>query len=1039
MRRCRGEVQWDSLEPSLDLFFTFDGVTPIAWDGSDYIDMCFIYDGQRLEGISDVTTYMSTAYPSATLDSSNGHWLDPVSSGPLLSIDCQVAIEFTTNGAGQIAKFPVYTPTATPPSYTIRWGDGTAIETTSTNYPEHTYSSAGTYVAKLCTTTARDIAVPSSTSTFPQLYRDRITGIINWGRSGAQYTHFQRCNNITTIDPRLDPTITSMSSFAEYSSLAISDLSNLDVSNVTDFSWCFSENTGDLPSLNSWDTSNATDMDSMFSYTTIANPSIASWDTSNVVCMSDMFSETGLFNPDVSNWDVSSVEEFDYMFAWAASANPDTTLWDTSSALDMEGMFYSNPVAQPSTRNWDVSNVTTMSYMFSDTALANPDTELWDTGACIDMEFMFDQALSAQPSTRDWDVSLVESFYGTFANTLLANPDTELWDTSSCYEMRRMFYNAVSATPSTRNWDVSGVYYMYETFAGAISANPDVELWDVGLVNTFYGMFNGATSANPDVSGWVFPNATNLQSMFEGATLATPDVSSWDVSGIEQFSRLFYNATNANPDMSAWVVTSATGMNTMLDGSGCSTANYSNFLIQVGVPASPSGILLTANGISYDGTAASARSYLTGTKLWTIFDGGPAPAPDVIMPEMSFTVKEKSSVPVVKTPKSYVSRVSVNNKTSNPIKKHERKLKTLTPTGRSSSTMKGPLFFSYDGVNPVPWNNNDYVDLRMLVNNELLSGIDDVTKYMAKHYPNAELISATGEWHDDIHAGPIKAIDVALTFELFALEGQEINLPIVLQKDGGVFVDWDDSTELIIADYPTHVYDKQGIHVVKVYSNTVKHIGYYVNSGLLTSHVLKVINWGRTGATSASFPNVNSIVYIDPKFDPTITDISYFLAYNNASLVNLDDLDVSNVQNFSFAFSNNKVFDNRLTKWDTSSATNFSGMFMNAESAQPDVRFWDTSNVTSFKSMFENAYEAIPDVRKWNMSNARTIKNMFRNAVNARPMTSSWTTHNLLEMRGFVEGAIVANPDMASWDISNVADMDVEELEMIGVQHAETV
>ena len=59
--------------------------------------------------------------------------------------------------------------------------------------------------------------------------------------------------------------------------------------------------------ISNWDVSNVTDMSSMFYGCTYFNQDISGWDVSNVTDMAQMFRECRSFNQDISSWDVSKV------------------------------------------------------------------------------------------------------------------------------------------------------------------------------------------------------------------------------------------------------------------------------------------------------------------------------------------------------------------------------------------------------------------------------------------------------------------------------------------------------------------------------------------------------------------------------------------------------------------------------------------------------------------------------------------------------------------------------------------------------------
>merc|ERR1740117_859558 len=67
------------------------------------------------------------------------------------------------------------------------------------------------------------------------------------------------------------------------------------------------------------------------------NGDVSDWDVSSVTDMDVMFYEATEFNGDVSDWDVSSVTTMSWMFAYATEFNGDFSDWDVSSVTTMSG------------------------------------------------------------------------------------------------------------------------------------------------------------------------------------------------------------------------------------------------------------------------------------------------------------------------------------------------------------------------------------------------------------------------------------------------------------------------------------------------------------------------------------------------------------------------------------------------------------------------------------------------------------------------------------------------------------------------------
>ncbi len=135
------------------------------------------------------------------------------------------------------------------------------------------------------------------------------------------------------------------------------------------------------------------------------NQDISNWDISNVSDISWMFLELSSFNQDISQWNTSNVIDMSYMFGEAESFNQDLSSWDVSNVTDMSFMFgvassFNQPLA-----GWNTSNVTDMSWMFYGADSFNQDISQWNTSNVIDMSDMFEWAESFDQDLSSWDVT----------------------------------------------------------------------------------------------------------------------------------------------------------------------------------------------------------------------------------------------------------------------------------------------------------------------------------------------------------------------------------------------------------------------------------------------------------------------------------------------------------------------------------------------------------------------------------------------------------------------------------------------------------
>ncbi|WP_349351485.1 MULTISPECIES: BspA family leucine-rich repeat surface protein [unclassified Flagellimonas] len=375
-------------------------------------------------------------------------------------------------------------------NYTIDWGDGVQENLTTQN-PSHIYSQPGIYKVAI----QGNFPAISMGTLNPYLQSqvinvwESLVGIEQWGSiewKSLKYA-FAFCPNL------------------EYHAEDVPDLQN-----VQDLSGMFL--TGNLVELD-------------YNQQSVFNADLSNWDVSNITNMSAMFANAREFTSDLSNWDVSNVTDMSGMFGDAMSFNSDLSKWDVSKVTDMSGMFRRAEVFNSDLSDWNVSNVTNMASMFFGATSFNADLSSWKVDNVIDMSWMFTQAESFNSDISNWNVVNVTNMNSMFSNAILFNANISNWEVDNVTDMGSMFANAQSFNADIGGWNVGNVTDMQGMFAYAQSFNADIGGWDVSQVDDMTIMFLEAPKFDQDLENWNLESLKFAFGMFNNSGISPVNLS----------------------------------------------------------------------------------------------------------------------------------------------------------------------------------------------------------------------------------------------------------------------------------------------------------------------------------------------------------------------------------------------------------------------------------------------------------------------------------------------------------------------------------
>lgn len=121
------------------------------------------------------------------------------------------------------------------------------------------------------------------------------------------------------------------------------------------------------------DLSQCTSLRAMFQECALFNNDISNWDVSNVSDMLGMFSNSS-FNGDISNWDVGNVTNMSGMFYGNTAFNGNISNWNVSYVTDMSNMFQDATAFDQDLGGWDIGSIETMENMFDNSGMAPPNS-----------------------------------------------------------------------------------------------------------------------------------------------------------------------------------------------------------------------------------------------------------------------------------------------------------------------------------------------------------------------------------------------------------------------------------------------------------------------------------------------------------------------------------------------------------------------------------------------------------------------------------------------------------------------------------------
>ena len=250
---------------------------------------------------------------------------------------------------------------------------------------------------------------------------------------------------------------------------------------------------------------------------------------------------------------------------------------------------------------------------------------------------------------------------------------------------------------------------------------------------------------------------------------------------------------------------------------------------------------------------------------------------------------------------------------------------------------------------------------------------------------------------------------------------ESITIPITATN---VTIDWGDGTITQNGSNPSHTYEADGIHDVKIIGNfpSINFINLSNRDKIIDIKQWGNNKWATMWGAFTGCSNLN----ISATDAPDLSGVNKMgLMFGGATSLSADinHWDVSNVTDMDGMFSDATSFNSDLNNWDVSKVTKMDGMFYGATSFNRDLDNWDVSSVTDMDVMFINATSFNGDISTWDVSSVADMSFMFGEAISFDSDISTWDVTSVINMNGMFNGATSFNRDLSNWDVGNVTDM----------------
>jgi surface protein len=827
---------------------------------------------------------------------------------------------------GIIAGNTVSLPLKNPNNVVINWGE----VITSDNTISYTYTQNHT-----------NIKIKIISGTFTQFGNEDFlwSGSKKVREVDIQYLQntttslsgaFCTCTILTNIVGNLPGFITNCSYMFFNATLYNQNISDWDVSNVTDMNSMFYEaftfNNGGSSSMD-WDVSNVTNMDHMFTLAPFFNVNIGTWNVSNVNNMAYMFADARIFNKNLELWNIENVTDMTEMFdnsgmdilnfsntleGWAQPTQGkkmDVTVGVKGMIVDNEGYNASQTLVTDFSWNFVpplVPLITLMTLSFQ-----NISSQFVMRLPLIDVSNVF---IDWGDGTIDNNTQHVYQRSFTDLSVNITGHDSPSYTFSQFGNGAFYDWNNTNIENIDYNINLNGAYYLNSVYWSNDLSN--------SLVNSFAGAFVNAQKLT-SVTGTLPNTVTNIQYMFQNAYIFNSDISGWDVSNVVDMDSTFYNNYVFNQDLSAWNVSNVTNMSSMFYyATDFQNGGISGYLFTTYPP--------TSNLLDTNAMFENTHQFNSDVSNWDVTQ--------VTNMKNMFC-------------NSYVFNQSLNTWDISNVTDMSHMFEGASVFANGNAP--GYMFL----VPPT----QKLQDTNTMFKN-CYSFNSNISNWDTSHVTDmSNMFRNAGVFNQNLSNW-----DVLRVTNLSRMFQNELSGNYAFNNGGHVGYMFNSGTSNVL------------INTSYMFGNT------YINTSIFNQGVS---NWDVSNVTDMSymfnyainFTNngfTGNLFAVPPSFSQ-LKNTSYMFQFISYLHFEISDWDVSSVTDMSSMFSACSSFNSDLSSWDVSSVLDMNNMFNYATSFNQDISSWNVSRVTNMSRMLFHATQFNQDLSYWDVSRVKTMAYMF--------------------------------------------------------------